>query len=715
MSINQQGVTYIKINRIDNEGNDNTLTLQGLTNIRIKYSDIGVKDYPIYTIAEYPNYYLYQLYTTDVTSSTDNSILNYTLNVTTGSQTFGGTGLFFSDFPIGNINTDSTGYYNSTTSVYTFLNTSNIPITFSFSSSDSPVIPEFPTTYILQSNLRGGLAFADSLNLPLTYSGYFQTGEQIYIRYGNLFGFTSANSILTLTQSISSTSSINQVILEPYVTENFELSDCNVLYGNVDSYPFNPFYMDVDYSTNGMIAVNTNQIISGSATRSTVKPYYYSLDRHIIPRYEGSKNTDRGVWEFYDNFEGSAVGYPGKLGFYSNDPNISCGFSIGDQVIITQFSGALNPSYDGIATVVAIPAISAAPGGAFITNKPFSGSGPINPGIAYLTPNTYENSNIYPLDIFNPNIFEYKYGNTTFPEIPNASMLVMGNILEVADQNNVNVLQQDSSYYEAYNKIISDAFTSNTDISDIRQYGDGKQVTLNNLKVITSDFGTPVSPLNAGDITEYWIPTSNIPSGLYGLAGNNDEELFIYSNYGAFEVQLNELNQYITGSLTPPLILINNISSSLLAGERWFITFYTASGLPNPLDKTSLQPMPLINYSFPPQFRQKGTDAQILLAARGVAEITSVRYLTGSGDGKLTYTPQSAFGEPYFGPNERGLILWKATIPSAQQGKYVIIDKPAGNNLGPGAIVPPDSNDAINQYFNKITTTYGANTKPPTN
>ena len=71
MSVNQQGVTYIKINRIDNEGNDNTLTLQGLTNIRIKYSDIGVKDYPIYTIAEYPNYYLYQLYTTDITSSTD--------------------------------------------------------------------------------------------------------------------------------------------------------------------------------------------------------------------------------------------------------------------------------------------------------------------------------------------------------------------------------------------------------------------------------------------------------------------------------------------------------------------------------------------------------------------------------------------------------------------------------------------------------------------
>ena len=48
--------------------------------------------------------------------------------------------------------------------------------------------------------------------------------------------------------------------------------------------------MDVDYSTNAMIAINTDQILSGLATRSTVNPYYYSLERHIKPRYKGTQN-----------------------------------------------------------------------------------------------------------------------------------------------------------------------------------------------------------------------------------------------------------------------------------------------------------------------------------------------------------------------------------------------------------------------------------------
>ncbi len=83
-----KGVTYIKINRIDNEGNDNTLTLQGLTNIRIIYSDIGIVNYPVYSIAEYDDYYLYQLVTTNVTSSTDNNIRDYTLDVTSSGGTY---------------------------------------------------------------------------------------------------------------------------------------------------------------------------------------------------------------------------------------------------------------------------------------------------------------------------------------------------------------------------------------------------------------------------------------------------------------------------------------------------------------------------------------------------------------------------------------------------------------------------------------------------
>ena len=49
-------VSYIKINK------DNYITsLQELTNLRIKFSDIGIIDFPVLAISEYPTYFLYQI------------------------------------------------------------------------------------------------------------------------------------------------------------------------------------------------------------------------------------------------------------------------------------------------------------------------------------------------------------------------------------------------------------------------------------------------------------------------------------------------------------------------------------------------------------------------------------------------------------------------------------------------------------------------------
>ena len=321
-------------------------------------------------------------------------------------------------------------------------------------------------------------------------------------------------------------------------------------------------------------------------------------------------------------------------------------------------------------------------------------------GIVYLVDNYFENSTTFPLDTFNSDIFEYKYGNTTFPEIPNASALTMGNILEVADQNNVNVLQQGSQYFEAYNKIISDIFIPNTIISDIRQYGDGKQVTLNNLKVITSDFGTPTSPQNAGSATEYWIPTNNSAASVMATASGTT--LSINTNQGAYEIELNELNQYTTASsgLIPSHSVVNSITASLNEGNRWFVTIYNE--LPNPLDRASLSPF----------IADSNADySNYSLEGRGVYEIIS-----GSGT-DFNLKVEGSSGLPFIniGNGNKGILLWKAEIPSPVQGKYIVVSKPNVNELGPGAIVLPNSNESINQYFNAITTTFGANTKPPTN
>ena len=56
-----KGVKYIKINRTDEQGHDNTLSLQELTNVRLSLDDLGIVDFPVLTIAEYPDYYLYRV------------------------------------------------------------------------------------------------------------------------------------------------------------------------------------------------------------------------------------------------------------------------------------------------------------------------------------------------------------------------------------------------------------------------------------------------------------------------------------------------------------------------------------------------------------------------------------------------------------------------------------------------------------------------------
>jgi hypothetical protein len=693
-----KGVTYIKINRIDAEGNDNTLSLQALTNIRIKYSDIGVIDYPIYTIAEYPDYYLYQLYQTDITSSTDNNITNYKLLATHSSDNYslqagipapGVTPSRFIEFP----DVISSSLYYNNLDNYTFENTPSHPVTFSFSITDNETPGD--VFYYLWSNYKGAVEITPNVgsgnSTTIIFSSSFQTNEIVGISYTSGNSFNTTNASLLVTQSISPTSSLNLVILEPYLTENFELSDCNVLYGNVDSYPFNPLYMDVDYSTNGMIAINTNQIISGSAFRSTVKPYYYSLRRHIRPRYNGSENTDPGAWEFFDVDVTSGIGAtPSQYILKGFRPS---NFNVGDKIKIFQPGN----TFKGEVSIYRITgnniSILQSQIPSLVTLSPLA-------GIVYLVDNYFENSTTFPLDTFNSDIFEYKYGNTTFPEIPNASALTMGNILEVADQNNVNVLQQGSQYFEAYNKIISDIFIPNTIISDIRQYGDGKQVTLNNLKIITSDFGTPTSPQNAGSATEYWIPTNNSAASVMATASGTT--LSINTNQGAYEIELNELNQYTTASsgLIPSHSVVNSITASLNEGNRWFVTIYNE--LPNPLDRASLSPF----------IADSNADySNYSLEGRGVYEIIS-----GSGtDFNLKVEGSSGLPSINIGNGNKGILLWKAEIPSPVQGKYIVVSKPNVNELGPGAIVLPDSNESINQYFNEITTTFGANTKPPTN
>ena len=160
----------------------------------------------------------------------------------------------------------------------------------------------------LVSSERGIIATTSSLQgsdmpplsyLPTTLSQSFypvNQNEQFYIQVSNtatgVDNISYRSGSWEINQGVTAQSLETLNVFSPFITEgNFSISDCNPLINNAITDRVNEFYMDVDYSSNAIIAVNADTILSGSATRANVQYSNYTSERVIRPRYEGSKNT----------------------------------------------------------------------------------------------------------------------------------------------------------------------------------------------------------------------------------------------------------------------------------------------------------------------------------------------------------------------------------------------------------------------------------------
>ena len=297
-----QGVKFIKIARVDDQGKDNTLSLQELNSIRIDYSNTDIIEYPITSISKYDDYFLFGVVPTEATSSTDNQILNYRFS-SSYKRTLGNS----DDFTLNNYGTygsvayDTLINFTSASGLYAFENLTNIPVKLTLTSSvTSSGTLGGSVIMRISSSLRGYLASAGwgipvgpPLNalLSASYTGVLLDGEDIGVSFTN----TSNNSIyftssFFTTQSIApNASSSDLVVLQPYLDENFFASDYNVLAGNAVEPRVNSFYMDVDYSTGIITASNQQAILSGSATRATVQESNYTTAAVINSRYIGKE------------------------------------------------------------------------------------------------------------------------------------------------------------------------------------------------------------------------------------------------------------------------------------------------------------------------------------------------------------------------------------------------------------------------------------------
>jgi hypothetical protein len=301
-----QGVKFIKIARVDDQGKDNTLSLQELNSIRIDYSDTGVIEYPITSISKYDDYFLFGVATTNITSSTDNEVLNYRFSasytrafgITSGDEALTNYGTYGAEA------WDDLNYFNTSSGRYTLSNLTNIPITIVYSasvtSSDS-----IPTSVKLISNIQGTVATNSTATQALLIGSYTTTaiyGEYFYLAINSTVPSKFTGSFY-VTQSVPPTASISDlVVLQPYIDEDFFVSEYNVLAGNAVIPRYSALYMDVDYTTNTIKPVNFNQIISGSATRAAVQDSNYSTFAYTSPRYIGQElNSDKlNEWTFGD-------------------------------------------------------------------------------------------------------------------------------------------------------------------------------------------------------------------------------------------------------------------------------------------------------------------------------------------------------------------------------------------------------------------------------
>lgn len=287
-------VTYIKINRYDNGGNDNTLSLQELTTLRLQTST-GILNFNLLTITEYPTYYLYTTYTSIsflvATVSPDSNVLDHHIvaSKTGTTPVAGDDSVIVTNY--NTVTTDTLGYFNPTTGLITFGDTPNIEIYITASVTVPDVYQDFSLfgssegRIVMVSGGPGTITLSTSLS-PIENSTYW-----LFIENNGAGASSYSNVNLLLTQSISPSSSTNLTVLEPYLTENFFYNDCNSLYGNADGLEYSTDFMSVNYDNGSIIPSNQSQILNRTAERAPVKPYNYSARAQILPRYNGVRTT----------------------------------------------------------------------------------------------------------------------------------------------------------------------------------------------------------------------------------------------------------------------------------------------------------------------------------------------------------------------------------------------------------------------------------------
>jgi hypothetical protein len=328
------GVKYIKINRYDSGGLDRSDYLSQLQSITLTYPDRSAIEYPITTVQEQANFYLYGIVPGYNTSSRG-EILDYSLDARKNYTTPYLISSSFNPLDVASIvgysstPTNTLSYFTLSTGKYTFGNTPNLNNSqLSYSASfwitgsgtsgtyvniNSFVIVErngsilgaaagFSTTTVDFANITGGneLQIFHGFELGQGVTDNFLEEDSLILGICTtqpflLPGGSNVSLVKQLkfeiTQSISPfNGSSSLVIFDPFPL-NFDYNDYNPLLDNAEIPQYSTTWMDVDYSQNPVIPINFGLIISGTADRAFVQDSNYSSKAWSNLRYNGSRTN----------------------------------------------------------------------------------------------------------------------------------------------------------------------------------------------------------------------------------------------------------------------------------------------------------------------------------------------------------------------------------------------------------------------------------------
>jgi hypothetical protein len=489
--------------------------------------------------------------------------------------------------------------------------------------------------------------------LTPTRTAVYVTGDPI-----SLVGLGSGENAPFNTTASQYSNQNFPVITSPGVNVDFTYNENNALLDNAVITAGAPGFYDLDYTQGITVPVNYQTVISasqfgsGSSTLAPVQSFNWNSNRSVLPRYSGSKVTSA----YYNVYTSASTILPINPGPLASSVTWSGDFSYGKEPAINYY-GNLSFNTDFV-----------------------QGTYPeMLRGTA--------------LNIKNINIYSAKDSST------------------IIDQNNPEVFNFVIDQYLGFSQ---SAEIFSNDVSPIKD---------NSIRTIDGTIGWPGNSVyfvpaqqTFGRIGFFGDPnlSGSILSTTYGgivwYNGGTGTGVGVDKGAVVYKQVVDDDDRYATGSIFTSIASASfEISESLNAGNRWFVTLYTQSNNPLQTFTEATETEPLFPFNSGSNYDHSG---EFNLASQGVYELEVVENLgslSGGSDSKLwRFKTGSGYQVPENRPigidglgnyptgSSLGALVWRANpFPQPVIFEYRSDYFPSGLGEEGGYVIPDDFNSSL--------------------